>query len=168
MRQWVAMKRPSFFLLPALLLALGCGRDETPEADCHGERRVVCHDGVAIHLAGLIPLLGSRAPAEIRACFDRSCDDVTVDATGCTGREGGPPDQWTYCEVAADGTVEIWIARVDGRDYGDGAEHTIAVSVTDRAGEPVLTRVIPVRLTSEATDEQGSAICFQAETTVEP
>ena len=133
--------------------ASGCA-DERPHPDARG-----CSSGVAIVLEAFATRFAASLPVVVRACFDRDCDVVRIVRHGehgsaCAWDPGGPPAQLTTCAVREGGGVEIDIARVDGADYGNGARHVVAISVTGAAGV-LYTHAEEVRLIAS-----GDSACF--------
>lgn len=145
-------------LLPFLALAWlvsGCG-DERSHHD--GTSGGGCNSGVSIVLEQFGARFSGNLPVTLTACFDADCDVVRIvskdGGIACAWDPGGPQTQLTSCRVRSDGAVEIDIARVDGRDYGDGARHVIATSVA-AGGAALYTHAEEVRLAG--TSDSG---CF--------
>lgn len=133
----------------AALALAGCYHDESSEYEgprggsCRGHGRG-CEVGVSFVLTDLQDRLDRYSPVSIRACFDQSCDELTLivseDGRRCEGAPGGPPDQLTGCNFHKDGTVSVDILRVDDQNYFDGLPHTAAISLRDSSGERLFSQ----------------------------
>jgi hypothetical protein len=140
------------YLLGLLPLSLaGCHHEEHAEHLDHGRG---CDVGVSFDLSAIQGHLDKQAPATVRVCFDKSCDELTLksdrEQRWCEGAPGGPPDQLTWCNFRKDGSVRIEILRVDGQDYSDGAPHTAAITARNEDGARIYAHAEVVRFNARS------------------
>jgi hypothetical protein len=131
-----------------------------------------CVDGVAINLDSLATTFAEQMPVTVTVCFDKSCDEVTLEesadgAITCLGKDGGAPDQLTYCEPLDDGTLRFEIVRTDGADYSDGSTHHLGVSVRNAARGLLWTGTVATNLSASVTDNTGT-VCHQDSVALDP
>lgn len=143
------MHRWQYLLGLGALSLVGCSHEE--HGYSHGGQAwsEACEFGVSFNLDGIQERLDKNAPATIRACFDDSCDELTLFSDTwdrqCKGAPGGPPDQLTWCEFSKTGTIRVSILRVDDQDYSSGRPHTAAISVKNPQGERIYAHAEVVR-----------------------
>jgi hypothetical protein len=139
-----------YLLALSPLSLLGCYYEEHKFHDTRED----CPIGVSFDLSDLQDQLVSEGAVEIRACFNDSCDELTLrqdrDQQLCEGAPGGPPDQLTWCQFHKNGQVQINILRVDGAYYQDQAPHTVALSIKDRRGGRLQSHVEVLRFGKDA------------------
>lgn len=155
----------SIVLFASMIAVLpGCDDNQHRGDHCSADA-TSCVDGVAINLDSLTNTFAAQMPLTVTVCFDKSCDEVTLEASpdgtvSCLGKEGGAPDQLTYCEPLDDGSLRFEIIRTDGADYGNGDTHHLGVSVRNSSQGLLWTGTIASNLSATVTDAMG-ATCHQ-------
>lgn len=124
------------FFLVSLSLA-GCYHEDSHSMSGGGEIDF-CSTGVSFDLSAMTDTIDREGVVNIRACFDKSCDELTLSSSGsgrsCGGPPGGPPDQLTGCSLRGS-RLSVDILRVDDQDYADGRSHTAAISLKNSRGD---------------------------------